>query len=152
MEPLEEKLIEVTRVFDAPQDLLWKAWTEAERFMQWYGPQGFTIPTCEIDLKVGGRHLWCMQSPDGNKMYFTGEFKDISPMDLLVFTDTASDAEGNELGMGEGMPKLMDVTVTFAHADGKTTVTVSHLGYGPGAEYAKMGWEQAFEKLSSVLG
>ena len=151
MDQLEEKLIEVTRVFDAPQELLWKAWTEPEHFMQWYGPQGFTIPVCNIDLQVGGRHLWSMQSPDGKQMYFTGEFKEISPMDRLVFTDTSSDAEGNELGMGEGMPKSMDVTVTLTHADGKTTMTVSHLGYGPGAEYAKMGWEQAFEKLSTVL-
>ncbi|MEK6256828.1 MAG: SRPBCC domain-containing protein, partial [Chloroflexota bacterium] len=74
-------------------------------------------------------------------------YKEIVPMERLVFTDSMSDAEGNAMGMGEGMPEFMEVTVTFAHADGKTTVTVSHLGN----EYAKMGWEQAFEKLAAVL-
>jgi uncharacterized protein YndB with AHSA1/START domain len=151
MNPLEEKLIEVNRIFDAPLETLWKAWTEPERFMKWYGPKGFTAPTCEIDLCKGGRHLWSMQSPDGNKMYFTGSYLEVTPMERLVFTDSGSDAEGNVLGMGEGMPESMDVTVTFEHTEGKTTVNVSHMGYGPGAEYAAMGWEQAFDKLTAEL-
>ena len=151
MNHLEEKQIIVSRTFEAPLELLWKAWTEPEHFMKWYGPKGFTAPTCEIDLSVGGRHLWSMLSPDGNQMYFTGSYKEVVPMKRLVFTDSSSDAEGNVKGMGEGMPESMDVTVTFVHTDGKTTVTVSHVGYGPGAEYAGMGWEQAFDKLTEVL-
>jgi uncharacterized protein YndB with AHSA1/START domain len=151
MDQIEEKQIEVSRPFEAPLELLWKSWTEPEHFKKWYGPKGFTVPTCEIDLTIGGRHLWSMLSPDGNQMYFSGSYKEIVPMGRLVFTDTMSDAEGNVLGMGEGMPEFMDVTVTFEHADGKTKVTVSHVGYGPGADYAAMGWEQAFEKLTEVL-
>ena len=151
MARLEEKQIEVSRTFDAPLELLWKAWTEPAHFMQWYGPKGFTTPTCEIDLRVGGRHLWSMLSPDGKQMYYTGSYKEVTLMERLVFTDSMSDAEGNVMGTGEGMPESMDVTVTFEYADGKTTVTVSHVGYGTGADYAQMGWEQAFEKLSAVL-
>jgi uncharacterized protein YndB with AHSA1/START domain len=151
MEKLEEKQIVVSRTFEAPLETLWKVWTEPKHFMKWYGPKGFTTPTCEIDLRVGGRHLWSMLSPDGRQMYYTGSYKEIVPMERLVFTDSMSDAEGNVMGMGEGMPESMDVTVTFEHADGKTTVTVSHVGYGPNAEYASMGWEQAFDKLTTVL-
>jgi uncharacterized protein YndB with AHSA1/START domain len=151
MEQLEERQIEVSRTFEAPLELLWEAWTEPEHFMKWYGPKGFTTPTCEIDLREGGRHLWSMLSPDGRQMYFTGIFKEVVPMERLVFTDSMSDAEGNVMGMGEGMPESMDVTVTFVHTAGKTTVTVSHMGYGPGAEQAGMGWEQAFDKLTEVL-
>ena len=151
MDQLEEVQIKVTRTFDAPLELLWKAWTVPEHFMKWYGPKGFTAPTCEIDLQEGGRHLWSMASPDGKQMYFTGTYKEITLMERLVFTDTMSDAEGNVMGMGEGQPEFMDVTVTFGHTDSKTTVTVSHLGYGPGAEYASVGWEQAFDKLTGVL-
>jgi uncharacterized protein YndB with AHSA1/START domain len=147
MDQQEVKMIEVSRTFDAPLELLWKAWTEPKHFMNWYGPKGFTIPTCESDLRVGGRHLWSMSSPDGRQMYFTGIYKEVVPMERLVFTDSMSDAEGNVMGMGEGMPESMDVTVTFVHADGKTTVTVSHMG----AEHAAMGWEQAFDKLAEVL-
>jgi len=147
MDLQEVKMIEVSRTFDAPLELLWKVWTEPAHFMNWYGPKGFTIPTCEIDLRVGGRHLWSMSSPDGRQMYFTGVYKEVVPMERLVFTDSMSDAEGNVMGMGEGMPESMDVTVTFVRADGKTMVTVSHMG----AEHAAMGWEQAFDKLAEVL-
>ena len=151
MEQLEEVQIEVSRTFEAPLELLWKAWTEPEHFMKWYGPKDFTAPTCEIDLREGGRHLWSMRSPDGKQMYYTGSYKEVAPMDRLVFSDSMSDAEGNVMGMGEGIPESMDVTVVFVHTDGKTTVTVSHVGYGPRAEYARTGWEQAFEKLADVI-
>ena len=72
MDQLEEIQVEVSRTFEAPLELLWKAWTEPEHFMKWYGPKGFTAPTCEIDLREGGRHLWSMLSPDGKQMYSTG--------------------------------------------------------------------------------
>ena len=152
MDQLEEIQVEVSRTFEAPLELLWKAWTEPEHFMKWYGPKGFTAPTCEIDLRVGGRHLWSMLSPDGKQMYSTGSHKEVVPMERLVYTDSFSDAEGNVMSPAKmGMPTTMDVTVTFEHAGGKTTVTVSHVGYGASAEYAGMGWEQAFDKLTAVL-
>ena len=155
MDQLRERQIEVSRTFDAPLEMLWKAWTEPEHFMKWYGPKGFTVPICEIDLREGGRHLWSMQSPDGRQMYFTGNYKEVQPMTRLVYTDSMSDAKGNVMsaemmGMPEGAPVTMDVTVTFEHADGKTTVSVSHVGHGD-ADHAGMGWEQAFDKLTAVL-
>jgi uncharacterized protein YndB with AHSA1/START domain len=156
MDGIEEKQIVVSRSFDAPLELLWKAWTEPVHFMKWYGPKNFTTPSCEIDLKVGGRHLWSMQSPDGMQMHYTGTYKEIVPMERIVYTDSLSDAEGNvmspsAMGMPEGSPMSMDVTVTFAHEDGRTTVTVSHVGFGEGGDRAGMGWEQAFDKLTAVL-
>jgi len=72
MDLLEVGHLEVSRTFEAPLEMLWKAWKEPEHFMKWYGPKGFTVPTCEIDLHEGGRHLWSMLSPDGNQMFFTG--------------------------------------------------------------------------------
>ena len=147
--------LKVSRTFDAPLETLWKAWTEPEQFMKWYGPKGFTAPTCEIDLRKGGSHLWSMQTPDGRKMYFTGKFTEVKPMERLVYTDGMSDDKGNMMsaemmGMPAGTPVSMDVTVTFAHANGKTTVTVSHMSQGEG-DGAAMGWEQAFDKLEKVL-
>ena len=147
MDQLEVGQVEVSRIFDAPLELLWNAWTVPEHFMKWYGPKGFTTPTCEIDLRVGGRHLWSMQSPDGRQMYFTGVYKEVAPMERLVYSDSMSDPEGNVMPAPEGMHGTMEVTVIFAHAGGKTTVTVSHAGN----EQAGMGWEMAFDKLSAVL-
>ena len=85
--------------------------------------------------------------PDGSRqMYFTGTFKEIVPLERLVFSDAACDADGNIMEMN-GRKMEMEVTVTFSHAEGKTTVTVSHMGN----EQAGMGWEQAFDKLAAVL-
>lgn len=151
-----EKQVVVSRTFEAPLELLWKAWTEPENFMKWYGPKGFTTPTCEIDLRVGGRHQWSMKSPDGMVMHYTGTYKEVVPMERLVYSDSMTDAEGNvmpptAMGMPEGSPESMDVTVTFSHDEGKTTVTVSHVGYGEGADHAGKGWEMAFDKLAAEL-
>lgn len=156
MNGMNENQVVVSRSFDAPLELLWKAWTEPEHFMRWYGPKGFTVPSCEIDLQVGGRHLWSMKSPNGMEMYYTGTYKEIVAMERIVFTDSLSDVDGNLLppsamGMPEDAPTSMDVTVTFVHEDGKTTVTVSHVGFGEAGEQAGMGWEQAFDKLTAVL-
>lgn len=153
---MEEHHLKVSRTFAAPQEALWQAWTEPERFKQWYGPTGFSIPVCEIDLQVGGRHLWSMRSPDGMEMFYTGEYLEISPMDKLLYSDAMSDAEGNlmdpvAMGMPEGTPTSMDVSVTFAHADGMTTVTVSHMASGAD-DPAEMGWKMAFDKLAALVG
>jgi uncharacterized protein YndB with AHSA1/START domain len=156
MNDANEHQVVVSRTFDAPVEVLWRAWTEPEQFMKWYGPKGFTTPTCEIDLRVGGRHLWSMQSPDGMQMYYTGTYKEIVPNERLVFSDGMCDADGNPMdpvamGMPEGAPMSMDVTVTFVEEDGKTTVTISHIGFGEGGQRAGMGWEMAFDKLTEVL-
>jgi len=52
-------------VFDAPRELVWKAWTEPARVMRWWGPKGFISPACDIDLRVGGKYLYCERGPDG---------------------------------------------------------------------------------------
>ena len=86
----------IERTFDAPVERIWQLWTEPEHFKNWYGPKGFTIPVAEIDLRVGGKRLLCMASPDGSmKMWTTGEYVDISPPDRLVYTESMADEEGN---------------------------------------------------------
>ena len=55
----------VTRIFDAPRELVWKAWTDPKYIMQWWGPKGFTAPVCEMDFRVGGKLICCMAAPDG---------------------------------------------------------------------------------------
>jgi uncharacterized protein YndB with AHSA1/START domain len=155
MNNVKEKQLVVSRSYDAPLEKLWRAWTEPEHFMKWYGPKGFTTPICEIDLRVGGRHLWSMKSPDGRQMHYAGVYKEIVLMERIVYTDGFSDSEGNPIspeamGMPAGSPSSMDVTVTFAHKSGKTTVTVSHVGGGE-RDHAAMGWEQAFDKLGDFL-
>src|SRR5688572_29632086 len=87
--------VEITRIFDAPPELVWKAWTEPEHFMRWWGPKDFTSPAAKMDLRVGGKYLACMRTPEGQDMWSTGTYREIVPLERIVYTDSFADAEGN---------------------------------------------------------
>jgi uncharacterized protein YndB with AHSA1/START domain len=140
----------ITRVLNAPRELVWKSLTEPERLEQWWGPKGFTNPVCEIDVRVGGAIRIHMRSPDGNVYPMKGEFREIVPPERLVFTNIAVDAEGSPII--EGL-----TTVTFAEHGGKTTMTLHTrgravvdyaVGYLQGME---AGWTGSIDKLASLL-
>ena len=57
--------ISITRIFAAPRDLVWRAWTEAEQLAQWFMPHGFTVPECDMDLRPGGKFTMTVRAPDG---------------------------------------------------------------------------------------
>ena|SRR5208282_270055 len=69
----------VTRIFDAPRELVWKAWTDPKYVMQWWGPKGFTSPVCKMDFRVGGKYLICTKTPDGQEFWHGGEYHEIVP-------------------------------------------------------------------------
>lgn len=146
----DEQGLLVERVFDASRELLWRAWTEPQHFARWYGPAGFSLPTCEIDFRVGGRHLFGMRSPDGQGYTTTGVYREIVPLERFVYTDAMADEHGDVVAM---MPETV-VTVTFADlGDGKTRVTLRQAGWPDEnmAAGASFGWNAAFDKLVEVL-
>lgn len=155
----EDRGLLVERTFDAPRELVWRAWTEPEHFRRWYGPQGFTSTTCEIDFRVGGRHLFGLRSPDGWGYWTTGVYREIVPLERFVTTDSMADEQGNVVpaahyGMGDDVPLETVVTVTFEDlGDGKTRLTLRQDGWSdPGmAAGANAGWNQALDKLAMVL-
>ncbi len=145
--------LEITRVFDAPRSLVWRAWTEAELLKQWFGPEGFTIPRCTIDLRVGGKFLLCMRSPEGRDMWLTGTYREIGPVERLVKTESMADAEGNIVDMGPGPHETL-VTVTLEEeGESRTRMTLRHAGLPEGAAQAgaNEGYRGAFETLAAVL-
>ena len=87
----------ITRIFDAPRALVWKAWTDPDYVKQWWGPKGFTSPVCRIDLRVGGRFTYCMRTPDGHDFYNGGEFLEIIPLERIVWLWYFADADGNRV-------------------------------------------------------
>lgn len=87
----------ITRIFDAPRALVWKAWTDPEFVKQWWGPKGFTSPVCRIDLRVGGRFTYCMRTPDGQDFYNGGKFLEIIPLERIVRLWYFADADGNRV-------------------------------------------------------
>lgn len=93
----ETERMVVTRVFDAPRELVWKAWTNPEYVRQWWGPEGFTAPFCEMDFRVGGKFLYCMRTPDGQDLWSGGEYHEIVPYEKIVSSMYFSDAKGNRI-------------------------------------------------------
>ena len=87
----------VTRIFDAPRELVWKAWTDPKYVMQWWGPKGFTAPVCQMDFRVGGKLLCCMKAPDGQEFWNAVEYHEIVPYEKIVSLMYFSDPEGNKV-------------------------------------------------------
>jgi len=153
-----ERVLDITRVFDAPRELVWKAWTEPERVKRWWGPKGFTAPFCKIDLRVGGVFLYCMRSPDGKDYWSTGVYHEVVKPERIVYTDRFADERGNVVpathyGMSADFPLEMLVTVTFEEHEGKTRLTLIHVGIPSGADRdgACQGWNESLDKLAEHL-
>lgn len=148
----------ITRVFDAPRELVWRAWTEPELVMLWWGPKGYTSPVCKIDLRVGGKYLSCMRSPDGKDIWSTGIYKEIVKPERIVITDSFSDDKGNvvpatQYGMNPGFPLEMQVVVNFEERNGRTKLTLRHIGMPSEEdnEGARQGWNESLDKLEEHL-
>ena len=157
LESAQREII-LSRVLDAPRDLVWKAWTEPERLMRWWGPKEFTSPSCKLDFRVGGTYLFCMRSPEGQDYWSTGVYREIVPQERIVCTDSFADESGNVVpathyGLGADFPLEMLVTVTFEEHDGGTKMTLRHSGLPAGEmiEMTSTGWNESFDKLAESL-
>ena len=155
--PAERELV-ISRAFDAPRELVFKAWTEPERLKRWWGPKGFTTPYCEIDLRPGGVMHYCMRSPDGLDVWNKGVFREIVVPERIILTDSFADAEGNVVspthyGMSPEWPLEALLTVTFEEEAGKTRVTLRYEGLPPGADRdgSQRGWSESLECLGEYL-
>jgi uncharacterized protein YndB with AHSA1/START domain len=146
-----ERELTITRIFDAPREVVFKAWTKVERLKRWWGPKNFTNPVCEIDVRQGGAMRIHMRGPDGTVYPMTGVFHEIAEPERLVFTASALDAKGTPL-----FEQL--TTVTFEDHDGKTKLTV-HASFSkirpeaaPHLAGAEMGWNMSLDRLADETG
>jgi uncharacterized protein YndB with AHSA1/START domain len=156
--PMQGELV-VTRLFGAPRELVFRAWTEPERLKRWWGPKSFTMPFCEIDPRLGGVFLRCMRSPEGRDFWVTGVFREVVVPERLVFTDSFADSNGNVVpaeryGLGPGWPLERLVAVTFEEEGDATRVTLRHTGIPPGADLdlTRWGWSDGLRSLDEYLG
>jgi uncharacterized protein YndB with AHSA1/START domain len=151
--------IVVTRVLDAPRSLVFKAWTEPERMKRWWGPNGFTMPFCKIDLRPGGVMHFCMRSPEGQDIWCKGVYREVVEPERIVSTDSFSDKDGNvvepsQYGMNPEWPSEALITVTFAEQAGKTKFTLRHaVGSATAAdrEGCQVGWSESLDRLAGYL-
>jgi uncharacterized protein YndB with AHSA1/START domain len=149
----------VTRVFDAPRELVWKAWTDPKYVMQWWGPKGFTSPVCNMDFRVGGKYLICTRTPDGQEFWHGGEYHEIVPLEKIISSMYFSDSEGNkiepaQLGIEhEAIEGAHDVILFEDLGNGQTKLTF--IGNEP-MESAKNsgqleGMNQVLDKVAEVV-
>lgn len=156
---VSENAIVIERTFDAPTDVIWQMWTQPEHFQNWYGPQGFTVPVAQMDVKVGGKRLVCMemQMPDrAMKMWTMGEYLEVVPTERLVYTDIMADENGNPVsptayGMDDSHPTTTQVTVLLEAIEGGTKMTMTHAGVPKNEQGANEGWNQSFTKLENYV-
>ena len=148
----------VTRVFDAPRELVFRSWTEPERLKRWWGPKGFTTPFCALDLREGGIFLYCMRSPEGRDFWGRGVFREIVVPERLVLVMSFADAEGNVVpatyyGLGPDWPLQTLMTVTFEELAGATRVAVRDEGIppGPDGDGTRQGWVEMLDDLAEYL-
>jgi uncharacterized protein YndB with AHSA1/START domain len=157
---INEDLV-ITRIIDAPLEMVWKAWTEPKQVMRWWGPKHYGSPRCKIDLREGGKFIFCMRAPEeqgGQDSYTAGEYKKILPMERLEFTQRLSDKNGNKIdpaqvGMPPDFPKEMQMTVVFKAKRNMTELTITIFGFSAGQMYvyALAGWHQSIDKLAESL-
>ena len=159
----ETERMVVTRVFDAPRELVWKAWTDPKYVMQWWGPKGFTAPVCKMDFCVGGKFLCCMKAPDGQEFWNAVEYHEIVPHEKIVSLMYFSDSKGNkidpaQLGIEhEAVEGAYDVTLFEDLGNGKTKLTlkavviVSTPRAAEGLAGMSYGWQQSFDRLADYI-
>ena len=132
----------LTRVFDAPRELVWKLWTEPEHICKWWGPKGFTLPGCEMDFRTGGAYRFVMRAPDGRDNPFHGVYRDIVRNERIVFTAILDNLPG---------PELL-TTVTFVDEGGKTKLTVRQTTPpGEAGRGQNQGWSETLARLAGLL-
>jgi len=146
---LLERSIEIVRIFDAPRELVYQAWTDPEHMTQWWGPKIFTNHSCKLDVRPGGAWQIVMRSPDGTDYGCKGVYSEVTPPERLVFTNDAVDQNDKPLLKGF-------TTVTFEkHQGNKTKLTLQTRAEGL-VDFAPQmlkgmdqGWSQSLDKLAA---
>jgi uncharacterized protein YndB with AHSA1/START domain len=153
--------IVVTRIIDAPLDLVWRAWTDPEQMQHWWGPQYYTSPSCKMDFRVGGKYVFAMRAPEeqgGMVSYTAGVYTRIEPKQRLEFTQGLADENGDpidpaSIGMPADFPKEVHTTVTFKAKGEMTEMVITESGWTPGQMmvYSLAGMHQMIDKLAEYL-
>lgn len=136
----------ITRVFDAPRELVWKAWTDPEMMKEWSAPRGFTLPVSEGDLRPSGAWRAQMRKEDGTELGLGGVYREITAPERLVFTHVWMDENGKP------GPETV-VTVTFIDRSGKTEMNFRQSGFDSveSRDGHGEGWNECFAKLAELL-
>jgi uncharacterized protein YndB with AHSA1/START domain len=137
----------ITRIFDAPRELVYKAWSEPARMAQWMGPRGFTTTVVKMDARPGGTYRFHMRGPDGADHWQQGVYREIVEPERLVCTYAWADAAGNPT-----RPETL-LTLTFEDLGGKTKLTLHQAVFESvtARDLHQGGWTSSLERLGEYL-
>jgi uncharacterized protein YndB with AHSA1/START domain len=155
----------ISRVFDAPRDLVWKCFTDPERMKQWWGPKGFSVIASKMDLRPGGTYHYGMKAPNGATMWGKFVYRQVTPPERMVFINSFSDEAGGitRHPMSPTWPLEMLSTFTFdEEPGGKTKVTIrwallpdateeERKTFDAGHDGMRMGWGGTMDMLEAYL-
>ena len=158
-----EAVLTLTRVFNAPRAIVFKAWTEPERLAKWWGPKGFDFVVATMDLRPGGVFHYCMRGPNGMEMWGKLVYEDVVAPERLVFVNSFSDKDGGltRHPMSATWPLEIHNTLTLTEQDGKTTLTLyggpvnateaERQTYAAGRSGLQQGMAGSFAQLDAYL-
>lgn len=143
-EPPRSTELKLTRLIDAPADIVFEVWTRPEHLIEWWGPAGFSLPSCELDFRVGGAFCYRMRNPDGGDHWLRGVFQEIVEPERIAFTFAWGDPE-----RATGPVTL--VKVTFEACDGKTRVSLHQAGLESESSVRahEGGWSSQLDRLAA---
>ena len=138
----------ITRNFDAPRELVWKAWTDPGLVVKWWGPKDFTSPSCKIDLRVGGQYFFCMRAPDGQEYWSGGEYTEIIPPEKIVSVLFYADKNGKVEPADRNDVEVSDVVTFEDLGRGQTKLTFRRSYWDTGEDE---GMDEILDKLAVLV-
>lgn len=154
-----KKELFITYLFDAPQEAVFRAWTDPEQLKDWYAPDGCTIEYKHIEVAEGGNFHSCVHDPIHGDCWITGRYLEVSVPEKLIFTMVLSDENGNDVssivaGKPEDWPEQLITTVTFEPVKQQTKVSIHQTVLEEEAKKtgAYQSWLKMFNKLNGMFG
>lgn len=153
-----EPQVEITRVFDAPRELVFRAWSDREHLLNWYAPNGCEIQIATLEFRPGGRFHTCIRNPAFGECWVVGVYLEIIAPERIVYTMASADAAGNlvepaDVGHDNAWPRETTVTVTLTESEGKTKLTLHQTVSEALAKRtgAHPSWIQMLDRLEAEL-
>src|SRR5689334_11755605 len=147
-----DREIAMTRVFDAPRAMVWDAFTRPELLKRWFGPRGWSLIVCDVDLRVGGGFRFVLRGPDGRDMGMRGVYREIAPPERSVHIESFDDYPGESkvtaVFVEEGGKTIMTATVLYPSKEVRDIVIKTGMEHGAAESYDKLA--EMLETLSTV--
>ena len=142
----DQRTLVLSRMINAPRELVFEAWSHPKHLVRWWGPNDFTLPYCEQDFRVGGKYRFCMRAPDGSDHWVRGEYTHINAPSRLVFTWLREDDEGDIW-----CDTVVEITLEQRGTSTLLTLNQTTFATVPHCEEHGVGWNECLDRLAQFI-